>query len=53
MMDTGGKIKGRLVDVYVPTYKEAVQFGRQQVKIKVIGRNSTKAAIKSLLEAEL
>jgi len=52
-MDTGGKIKGRLVDVYVPTYKEAVEFGRKQVKIKVIGRNSTKAAMKSLLEAEL
>jgi len=53
VMDTGGKIKGRLVDVYVPTYKEAVAFGRKQVKIKVIGRNSTKAAMKSLLEAEL
>jgi len=53
VMDTGGKIKGRLVDVYVPTYKEAVEFGRKQVKIKVIGRNSTKAAMKSLLEAEL
>lgn len=52
VMDTGGRIKGRRVDVYVPTYKEAVQFGRRQVKIKVIGRNTTKAAIKSLLAAE-
>jgi 3D (Asp-Asp-Asp) domain-containing protein len=36
--DTGGRIKGRIVDVYVPTYKEAKQFGRRQVKIKVISR---------------
>jgi 3D (Asp-Asp-Asp) domain-containing protein len=42
VMDTGGRIKGRIVDVYVPTRKEAMQFGRRQVKIKVIGRNNTK-----------
>lgn len=42
VMDTGGRIKGRIVDVYVPTHKEAMQFGRRQVKIKVIGRNKTK-----------
>lgn len=53
VMDTGGRIKGRLVDVYVSTYKEAVEFGRRQVKIKVIGRNSAKAASKGLLAAEL
>ena len=52
VMDTGGRIKGRRVDVYVPTYKEAVEFGRRQVKIKVIGRHSTKAASKNLLAAE-
>jgi 3D (Asp-Asp-Asp) domain-containing protein len=38
VMDTGGRIKGRILDVYVPTYKEAVAFGRRQVKIKVLGR---------------
>jgi 3D (Asp-Asp-Asp) domain-containing protein len=53
VMDTGGLIKGRRVDVYVPTYKEAVEFGRRQVKIKVIGRNSTKAAGTSILAAGL
>ena len=53
VMDTGGLIKGRRVDVYVPTYREAVQFGRRQVKIKVIGRNSAKAAGKSVLAAGL
>jgi len=43
VMDTGGLIKGRIVDVYVPTYREAIEFGRRQVKIKVIGRASAKA----------
>lgn len=41
--DTGGLIKGRIVDVYVPTYREAIAFGRRQVKIKVLGRASAKA----------
>jgi len=55
VMDTGGRIKGRLVDVYVPTHREAMEFGRQKVKIKVIGRGSAKGkrASKSLLAAEL
>jgi 3D (Asp-Asp-Asp) domain-containing protein len=38
VMDTGGRIKGRILDVYVPTYKEAVAFGRRQIKIKVLSR---------------
>lgn len=55
VMDTGGRIKGRLVDVYVPTHREALEFGRQKVKIKVIGRGSAKGkrASKSLLASEL
>ena len=54
VMDTGGRIKGRLVDVYVPTYREALEFGRRQVKIKVIGRGSAKGnrLNKSLLASE-
>jgi 3D (Asp-Asp-Asp) domain-containing protein len=53
VMDTGGRIKGRRVDVYVPTYREAIEFGRRPVKIKVIGRNSARAASKGLLAAGL
>lgn len=53
VMDTGGRIKGRIVDVYVPTYREAKEFGRRQVKIKVIGRSSTKAASKGVLASSL
>jgi 3D (Asp-Asp-Asp) domain-containing protein len=51
VMDTGALIKGRRVDVYVPSYREAVEFGRQKVKLKVISRNSTKSA-KNLLAEE-
>lgn len=36
VLDTGGRIRGRLIDVYVPTHREAMQFGRRSVKIKVL-----------------
>ena len=36
--DTGGRIKGRVIDVYLPNHREAMTFGRRQVKIKVLGR---------------
>ncbi len=42
--DTGGRIRGRHVDVYVPSYKEAKLFGRRPVKIKVISHTGRKAA---------
>ena len=36
VMDTGGVIKGEIIDIFMPDYEEAVQFGRQKVKIKII-----------------
>lgn len=55
VMDTGSRIKGRIVDVYVPTFKEAMEFGRRQVKIKVINRGPGKRnrASKSLAASGL
>ncbi|MFL6212567.1 MAG: 3D domain-containing protein [Blastocatellia bacterium] len=41
--DTGGRIRGRHVDVYVPSYQEARAFGRRPVKIKVITHTARKA----------
>jgi 3D (Asp-Asp-Asp) domain-containing protein len=38
VLDTGGRIKGNKIDVYVPTYDEARRFGRQRIQIKVLGR---------------
>jgi 3D (Asp-Asp-Asp) domain-containing protein len=54
VMDTGGRIRGRRVDVYVATHREAVQFGRRQVKIKVLAHSPAKAdrASKSLIASE-
>jgi 3D (Asp-Asp-Asp) domain-containing protein len=40
VLDTGGRIKGKKIDVYVTTRKEALAFGRRQVRLKVIGRSS-------------
>jgi 3D (Asp-Asp-Asp) domain-containing protein len=37
VLDTGARIRGRIIDVYVPTYREAKQFGRRSVKLKVLG----------------
>ena len=34
--DTGGAIKGRIVDLYFNTYNECIQFGRRDVKIYVL-----------------
>ncbi len=36
--DTGGSIRGRRIDIYVPSYSEAVSFGRKKIKVKVLGR---------------
>lgn len=47
VMDTGGRIKGRRVDVYVASHREAMQFGRRPVKIKVLGRGVAKNDRKS------
>lgn len=36
VMDTGGRVKGKIIDIYVPDYDEAMQFGRQPVVLKVL-----------------
>lgn len=34
--DTGGMIKGRRVDIWIPTSREAMRFGRRTVKLTVL-----------------
>ncbi|HZS04481.1 MAG TPA: 3D domain-containing protein [Blastocatellia bacterium] len=34
--DTGGVIKGKLIDIWMPSSREARRFGRQRVKLVVI-----------------
>lgn len=36
--DTGGVIKGRILDIWVPSCAEAIRFGRRTVKVRVLGR---------------
>jgi 3D (Asp-Asp-Asp) domain-containing protein len=38
VMDTGGVVKGRIIDIYLPDYEEAIQFGRQTVQVRVLRR---------------
>jgi 3D (Asp-Asp-Asp) domain-containing protein len=42
VLDTGRVIKGKIVDLWMPSYREAINFGRQQVKIRVLRRGYKK-----------
>ncbi len=35
VMDTGGKVKGYIIDIWMPTCEEAIGFGRREVKVRV------------------
>ena len=35
VMDTGGKVKGYIIDIWMPSCDEAVAFGRRDVKVRV------------------
>lgn len=47
VLDTGGLIKGRRIDIYVPAYAEALAFGRRTVKLKVIWASRPRMANRS------
>lgn len=34
--DTGGKVNGRVIDIYMPSTAEAKRFGRRKVKVEVL-----------------
>jgi 3D (Asp-Asp-Asp) domain-containing protein len=36
VLDTGSKVKGRHIDIFVPRRREALEFGRRQVVIEVL-----------------
>jgi 3D (Asp-Asp-Asp) domain-containing protein len=38
VLDTGARIKGRRIDIYMPDRREAMSFGRRSVRVKVIGK---------------
>jgi 3D (Asp-Asp-Asp) domain-containing protein len=35
--DTGGVIKGNIIDVYMQDYDDCIQWGRRQVEVRVLG----------------
>ncbi len=35
-MDTGTLIKGRIIDIYVPDFEEAIRFGRRKIKLRIL-----------------
>jgi len=41
VVDTGGRMRGRIVDIFVSNRTEAVKFGRRPIKLKVIGRGNS------------
>jgi len=48
--DTGGAVKGRRIDIWTPTSREALQFGRRAVKLTVLsfgGRRAKSKAVRS------
>jgi len=47
VMDTGGTIKGRRIDIYVPSCARAKKFGRRKVSVIVVRRGWSPAIIES------
>lgn len=42
--DTGGRVRGRKIDVWVPNTREAYRFGRRSVKLTVISYGARRRA---------
>ncbi len=42
--DAGSAVKGRKIDLWVPTYREACRFGRRNVKLTVLSYGTKKKA---------
>ncbi len=42
--DTGGAVRGRRIDIWTPTSREAMRFGRRTVKLTVLSLGGKKGA---------
>jgi 3D (Asp-Asp-Asp) domain-containing protein len=36
VVDTGGLVKGKIIDIFIPSYERCREFGRRMVKVKVL-----------------
>ncbi len=50
IMDTGRLVKGKIIDIYLPTLEAALNFGRQEVQVRVLQYGSPKQKILSYSE---
>ncbi len=41
--DTGGAIRGKILDIWVPSCLEAVRFGRKTISVSVVGGKKSKS----------
>ena len=48
--DTGGAIKGRKIDIWTPSSREAMRFGRRTVKLTVLSYGGKRAAAKKKVQ---
>ena len=48
--DTGGAIKGRKIDIWTPSTREAMRFGRRTVKLTVLSYGGRRAAAKKRIQ---
>jgi 3D (Asp-Asp-Asp) domain-containing protein len=46
--DTGGLVKGRRIDIWTPTSREAMRFGKRTVKLTVLSLGSKRKAAKAV-----
>jgi len=35
-LDTGGDIQGQIIDLYMDSYQECIEWGRRQVEVRVM-----------------
>jgi len=36
VLDTGDLVKGKIIDIFIPSYEKCVEFGRRAVKVQVL-----------------
>jgi 3D (Asp-Asp-Asp) domain-containing protein len=36
VLDTGEMVKGKIIDIFIPSYERCVEFGRRGVKVQVL-----------------
>jgi hypothetical protein len=51
--DTGGAVRGRRIDIWTPTAREAMKFGRRAVKLTVLSFGGKRAKAGSICPGQV